>query len=651
MAKHLSSGGKPEKTKVTETLPRLLKWKKPGKRTFDYARRFSLEEIVPVAAAALLFLIARFVPFGRAVRFVLYLVTALAAGFSVLRRCMEKLLYLKLPDEDGLLPLASLCAFLSGHFATGAALMLLGRCAEFAQAYVLERGHRSLQALREVLPEKAHVEEEFGVIDLVPEELKEGDVFIVEKGEAFPTDGEVIEGESTVDSSAFGGSETPEAVGVGSMVLAGFVNGDSTLRLRALHSFEDSALPRHLRNLTEAEEEKTYGEGQLEGICSWLAPVLAALAVLVGLILPVFDGNWKPGLYKASLLLFIATPASLLLSLRTVFLGGLVSASRSGVRVRSKNALEALALAKTIVFGKTGTLTEAHYTVSEVVPKERDAEELLRIAAAAEGNSRHPIAQAIREAAGLTPISAEEVLEMEEIPGRGVSAFVEGKTVFVGNAALLEEHGLVFQIPSRTGTAIHVAVDGVYWGYILLADKIREGAFDALEELRSEGLNNIVLLTGDVRSSASTLARSLGFDMVRAELTPDEKLSSLQYLGKSLGINDTLAYVGDGFHDEKLFRHADVGISLNARGDDRSEKAADVILMDDDILRVPAALKIASACRRIFRENGLFFAAMTAVLLVLGLSGILVPFAAAVLHTAGSCLIMANALRSFFAGK
>lgn len=650
MAKHLAPEQKSKNRKSAKNakrLPKLVEWKAPERRVFRYARTFSREEIAPVLAAFVLLLAAWAAPLSPLLKLISFAVTALVAGFSILRRAVLSLLHRQWPDEDCYALLAALCALLAGHPAVGAMIVILARALEMMEAYILARSARGIEAIRDVLPEKAHVEEEFGLVDVLPEELKENDIFAAMKGETVPVDGIVLEGTSRIDLSAFGGSATPASYKPGEEILSGGVCLDDTLRLRALRNFEDSALAKHVRSLERAEDEKTLLEEKIELVSSFYSPAMLCLALLIGVLAPLFHGNWQNGLTTAAVLLLLASPSSLILSVPVIFLGGLASSSHNGIRFSAKRVMEKLFRARTVVFGKTGTITDGLYTISEVVAKRVSEEDLLRVAAAAESDSRHPIAMAIKQAAGWTEELRASVLEIQEIPGRGVSAFMEGKHVYVGNASLLEDHGIWFQTPGRSGAAIHVAVDNQYWGHILLNDHIRDGAFDAVEELRSLGLRNVVMLTGDVRSATSKLARSLNFDMVKTDLSPEEKLSAVSFLRKSLGKGETLVFVGDGFHDADMFESADVGIALNAMGDSRAEDAADVILMDDDILRVPAVMKIVSAITRLLQENVILLAAAKLVLLILALSGMLPLLPAALLNMLCGCLACLNALRSF----
>ena len=639
MAKHLEARSKQTVKKQNDILPKLIKLKKPPRRRFHYERAFSTMEMIPILAAVILFIATCLAPIGHRFKLLAYGITALVAGFSILRHAFERILRLRLPDEDCLILLAALAAFAAREPAAAALIVILGQLARLVSAYAIVRSARSVDFLRDILPETAHVEEEYGVMDIVPEEVIKGDVLLVKQNEAFPVDAVILDGAGPIDTSVFNGSETTRPIGAGDEVMSGCV--------KALRSFDDSSMARHLRSLSDTEKEKTWLEDRIEFYSAFLAPALLCLTFIFGLIVPLFSHAWRPAFQKAAILLLLASPASLLLSIPVAYLGAMTRASRGGILIKSKTVLEKLSHTKTLIFGKTGTITDGNYTISDVVANRVKEKDLLAVAAAAESSSRHPIALAIKQAAGWTAEDSEKVLEIEEIPGRGVTAFIDGKHVYVGNAALLEEHGIWFQVPSRSGAAVHVAVENEYWGHILLADKIREGAFDAIEELRSEGVDDIVMLTGDVRSVTAPLARSLNFDMVKTELSTEDKLSAVSFLRKGLGKGESLAYVGDGFHDSALFESADVGIALDAMGMNESTSAASVLLIDEDILRVPDALRIAVRSDRIIKENLILAAAMKLVLLVLALCGVLPILTASIVDTLASCLVSLNALRCF----
>lgn len=636
---------------VFPELPRLFDWKPLPRRRFHYARGFSRMELAPLLAALLLFAVTLLVPVGAVLKTVAFAAAALVAGFSALRELYHAALERHLPDEDALMLLASLLAFLSGHSAAGALIVLCARAGQLAEAYLLARAERGVEELSELLPEKAHLEQSFGVLDILPEKLNEGDIFLVEEGERVPTDGVVLSGESMLDASAIGGLEAQQAA-PGDAVLSGSVNRGGTLRVRASAAFADSTLARQLRLIRRARRGKTALEDNLEAIAAWFAPVMLLLALFAGLILPLAslgaEGfSWEPYLLAASLFVLLASPSPLILSIPLIFQGGMCSAFRSGLYLRDKAALETLYHVKAVVFGKTGTVTDGRFRVLELSPLGVRGETLLHMAALVEGPFRHPIAEAIKEAANWTDEQREAAVGVEELPGCGVTAFVDGEQVLVGNAALLAAHEIECAAPERSGTAIHVAVGSRYWGYILVGDTVREGAFEALEQLRGAGVRSITLLTGDVRSLSAQLGRALNFDLARSELSPKEKLSAISFLRRSLGRGETLAYVGDGFHDEALFRKADLGIALKPTGESAAETAADLVLMDDDLMRVPAAMKLAVQLRRLILENLLLCCASRLVTLLFGLFGWFSLPTAALLTLLCAVLAMLNALRSF----
>ena len=595
MAKHLGSRQENTKRRGLEFKipPRLYRWKKPKRRVFYYERELTKAELIPVAAALVLFLAASLAPIGAVLRLICLAAVAFVAGFSPLRRSAVCVFNRRWPNEDVLLLPAALLCFLGGRSAVGAALVILGRAVEFVQAYVLTRSDRSIEAMREILPVRAHLEESFGMVDVLPEELHAGDIILVANGEAVPVDGVVLEGSGPVGTVQIGGPEESIPIAAGSELLSGTINQGETLRLRALRSFDDSALTRQVKSLEESREELTYLEDRIELFSSWYTPAMLVLALFVGLILPAFHGDWASHALRAAVILFLAQPASPVLMLPVIYLGGMCCASHSGLWIRSKAAFSALAHVKTAVFGKTGTVTDGKYTVTGVVPVKGTAEELLRIAALAEAHSRHPIALAICRAAGVGEAASDSLNHIEELPGRGITALAGGRQVYVGNALLMEEHGIWFKVPEREGTAIHVAVDHEYRGHILLADRLRDGAFDAIEELRSQNVSCIAMLTGDVRSATSKLARSLNFDMIKTELSSKDKVSAVRFLRRSLGRWDRLLCVGDGYHDAAMFREADVGLAIGTIGDEGDESGADVLLLDDDLEKIAAAVRIA----------------------------------------------------------
>lgn len=650
MAKHLAASGKQKRQerqdKRLQALPKLTDIR-PGKRKKNYDREFTIPRIVPVLIAATLFLVGNLLRVPLWIKVVIFGLAALVAGFELFKRSLVTALNGKLPDEDLLILLAAVLAFCIEEYSAAALAVILYRAAELVQAYVLARSDRAIDQLRSILPETARVEAEYGPVDTVPEAVQIGDILQVGPGEVIPLDGVVLEGISAVDCSPLTGGTESRAITAGSEVHSGCLNLNAPIRIEVKRSFEDSAAAMLVTSFSVAGKHASRTEKRLNKYAAYYTPALFILSLVVGILPAIFNGNWNAGLHRAVVLLLISSPSAVLISVPLAYVGALVCSARNGILVAGKNRVEKLSRVGTMVFGKTGTLTEGIYTVTDVFPDGVSERALLSVAAAAESHSRHPIARALKQAAGWTGEMGEGVMQVEEIPGRGVSAFIEGKHVYVGNAALLDEHGIWYRVPTRAGAAIHVAVENRYWGHVLVSDKIRDGAFDALEDLRAQGVENMVMLTGDVLSVTRPIASSLSFDMVKAELTPEGKLSAIDYLLRGKGERSTLAYVGDGINDEEMFDRADLGIAINALENLESLEDADIAVLDGDISALPKARKIATAAHWIALQNIILVCAVKLILLVLGIAGILPISLTAVLDMAAAVLATLNALRSF----
>lgn len=649
MAKHLAP---PKKKKIKlpeidqEALPRVVSFRF-GQEKKRYVRDFSLRAMVPVLAAALLFLVGFLLRGPAWVKLLLLGASALCSGFDLLRRCLIRIVNKKLPDEELLFVIAAVIAFGIGEYAAGAFSLLMIRAAELLQGYVLARCDKGVELLRRILPEKAVVLHGDEAVETMPESVEIGDVLRIEPGESVPVDGEVLSGVSRVDSSALTGEEDAVAVSVGSRLRSGFVNLDHTLTLRAEKSFADSAAALRLTSFEQARAMDSILETRLNRYAAIYTPVVAVCALLLGVILPLFTGDWAGYLRRALIFLLLSSPCALLISVPLCFEGAMLSAERRGVRIFGKSIVERLARVKTMAFGKTGVITDGRFEVTDVFPDGVGEAELLGIAAAAESHARNPIGEALRRAGGWTRDTASGVMQLEEIPGRGVSAFIEGRHVYVGNAALMEEHGIYYLTPTRAGFAIHVAVENNYWGHILLSDRLRDGAFDALEDLRAQGVGQMVMLTGDVMSVSKNIAAALNFDMVRSELSPEGKLSALRYLMQGLGDRAALAYVGDGIHDAPLFDGAHVGIAMDAlRYDDGIDKA-DVSVMSGEIRRLPQLQHIVSNAWRAVWQNIILCCAVKALLLLLAALGAVPVSIAAASDALVTTLTALNAMRCY----
>ena len=649
MAKHLAAP-KEKKVKMPDLredlLPRVVNYRF-GQNKKRYYREFSLRMMIPVLAAALLFLIGFLLRSPVWVKALLLSASALCSGFELLRRCLKRIVDRKIPEEELLFVVAAIIAFCIGEFAAGAFSLLMIRAGELVQAYVLARTDNGVELLRRIMPETAHVLIGGETEEIVPEEVRVGDTLRVEVGERIPVDGEVISGISSLDCSALTGDDKELNVAVGSKLRSGCVNLTSPITMRAEKSFAESAAAKRLESFEQARAMDSRLEKRLNRYAAFYTPVIALCALILGVIVPIYAGNWTAWLRRALLFLLLCSPNALLLSVPLCFEGAILSAEREGMRIFGKSVVERLAHLRTVVFGKTGVITDGRFRVTDVFPDNVTEEALLSVTAAAESNSRNPMAEALRQAGGWTKETAGKLMEIEEIPGLGVSAFVDGRHVLVGNAELMESHGVYYLTPNRAGSAIHVAVENRYWGHILMTDKIREGAFDALEDLRARGVSQMVMLTGDVLSVSRAIASSLNFDMVRYELTPSGKLSALRYLKEALGEKATIAYVGDGLNDAALFDESDVGISIDTLRNDDGVDKADVALMSGEIRRLPSLLRMASVAWGAVWQNILFCCLVKLLLLILTLCGVLPIAVGAAADAACVSLTALNALRSY----
>ena len=650
MAKH-----SPKKKKMTTSqswdlsaLPKLHLFSGKAGEKLHYERQLDLREMGALIAAIVLFVIALLLPvpvWGKTMGLGL---AALCAGFAMLRQILTDFFEGRFPLEDLTMLAAVILGFAIGEPVAAAIGLILYRFLYYAQAYAQARSEAALNLIRDSLPEKARVERDGEPYRLVPEAVEIGDVLLVQAQEALALDGLVIDGLSEVDTSTLTGNELPRSVTVGDEVLAGYRNLSAPIRVRVTRSFEDSAAPKLLRRIEDAARHETRIARLSNRVSKIFRLAMPCLAFLMVLLLSLGGVEIREALRRGMIVLLLSGPSSLVVSMDLGYLGACLSSLRQGILVKAQACMEKLAHTSAMVFGKTGTITEGHYVVTEVFPAHGVSEDqLLQVAAAAESHSRHPIAQCLRRAGKLAPELLEGVMDVQEIPGRGVSAFIEGRLVYVGNAALLEEHGIWCTTPERSGAAIHVAVENRYWGHIMLSDSLRDGAFDALESLRSLGVKDLIMLTGDVQSVSRQLAQSMNFDKIRSELRPADKLSYLRSLRSGLGDKTYLGYVGDGINDAPMMEQSDYGVAINALNTWEESAEADVAILDDEIHMLPAVMRIAVQTEKIALWNLLIWSAVKAMVLLLGLVGRLPVAAALLVDVLGSLFILYNALRAY----
>ena len=585
------------------------------------------------------------------VRVASFLIPYLIGGFDGIMEAIERVANKDFLRKEPLTVLASIAAFATGAYVEAVLLLLLLKLCAIVETVAVKRGRMETKKLLSIRPDSARVETAEGILDVTPDYVNVGDIIVVEPGERIPLDGVILEGISAIDVSPLAGKSKPVAMTVGYRVLSGCINVTSSIRIRVDSSFEESIVNRVLKLVEEAPEGKSRWEERISRGAKFYTPAVCIAALLLAIIPSLMGGQWAENIRRAAVLLVAAYPGELLLSVPLAFYGSTGCMAKNGVFVKAFRFLDALAGADTMVFDKTGTITEGRFAVTDVFPEGISEQELLSIASTAEQLSSHPIALALREASSPFALSPDDELSAEDIPGRGVRALVGSKEILVGNAALLEENGIGYKVPGRSGGAVHVAVNGKYCGHILISDRIKRNAFDAMESLRVQGVKKTVMLTGDVLSVARPIASKLNFDMLKAELKPEEKLAAVEYLIGNKGGAGTLAFVGDGINDAAILRRSDVGVAMGALGSEQAMENADILLMDKDIGKLPLAVKAARDTVAVVKLNTIASAVLKLLLLAGGAAGFVSLTLAAAADAAVFTACMIYSLRPLGAWK
>ncbi|MBQ4184705.1 MAG: cadmium-translocating P-type ATPase [Bacteroidales bacterium] len=578
----------------------------------------------------------------------LYLVPYLVVGWETLKEAAEAIVHGEAMDENFLMSVATIGALAIGflpeaetQFPEAVFVMLFFQLGELFEGIAEGRSRKAVSALMEIRPDSASVERDGSIVNVLPEAVSVGETIVVRPGERIPLDGEVIEGESSLDTVALTGESVPRSVSPGDEALSGCVNLSGVLRIRVAKVFGESTASRILELVEHAAENKSSSEKFITRFARIYTPVVVGLAVAVALIPSLITGQWPIWIYRALMFLVVSCPCALVISIPLTFFGGIGAASRKGILVKGAAFMDTLAKLHTVVFDKTGTLTEGVFEVTAVHPEELDGKQLLHLAAHVERYSTHPIAAALRQAypEEQDDCSVESVVE---IAGKGVSAMVNGKRVAVGNSLLMEEEGAAWHPCHHSGTIIHVAVDGRYEGHIVISDRVKEDAASAVSALKSLGVSNIVMLTGDQESIASAVAAETGVDSYYAALLPEDKVEKVEALlpeGK-------LAFVGDGINDAPVLMRSDLGIAMGALGSDAAIEAADVVLMDDHPSKIALAVRIARRTLRIAKENIVFAIGVKLLVLILAVFGLATLWMAVFADVGVTVLAVLNAMRA-----
>ena len=576
----------------------------------------------------------------------LFLIPYLIIGWDILWEAVEHIFHGQIFDENFLMAVATLAAFGIGEYPEAASVMLLYQVGELFQSVAVGRSRKSISDMMDIVPEYANLETPEGLEQTDPDEVPVGAVIVVKPGERIPLDGVVLDGESLIDTAALTGESVPRTAKPGSELISGCVNGQGTLRVRTTKAYADATVTRILELVENASSRKAKTENFITRFARWYTPIVTLGAVLLAVLPPLcFEQDWGEWIRRACIFLVVSCPCAIVISVPLGFFGGIGAASRKGVLVKGSNYLESLARLSTLVFDKTGTLTKGEFKVSAILPAQGSAEELLELAAHAEAFSNHPIAASIREAWNR-PIGSGRVGAVEESAGQGIVAQVDGKEVLMGSLRLLREHGVACTESTRDGTVVYGAADGQYLGLIVISDGLKEGAEEAVAAIRAAGVKKTVMLTGDRKQSAEAVGKALGLDEIHAELLPQDKVAIVEQLLQAQSRNETLGFVGDGLNDAPVLGRADVGVAMGSLGSDAAIEAADVVIMDDDLRKLPAAVSIARKTLRIVRQNITFALVVKFAILILGALGIANMWLAVFGDVGVSVIAILNAMRA-----
>ena len=588
-----------------------------------------LVSLVLLVAAALL-------PFSGWLRLTAFLVPYILIGWDVLWKAVRNIAHGQVFDENFLMALATVGAFCTGEFPEGVAVMLFYQVGELFQSYAVGKSRQSIASLMDIRPDYANIERGGELVQVDPDEVAVGDTIVIKSGEKVPLDGVVLEGASTLNTAALTGESLPRDVEPGDDVISGCINQSGLLKVRVTKVFGESTVARILDLVENSSAQKAKAENFITKFARYYTPVVVIAALILGIVPPLFVGDWSNWIHRALIFLVISVPLS--------FFGGIGGASKCGILVKGGNYMEALAHAELVVFDKTGTLTRGVFNVTAIHPDECSEKDLLEIAALAEAYSDHPISRSLREAYGME-LDRSRVAEVEELSGRGIRARIDGRGVCVGNNKLMDEIGVAWHPCHHVGTTVHVAIEGKYAGHIVISDEVKEDAKAAVQALKAQGVKKTVMLTGDSRPVGESVAKELELDEACTELLPADKVEQVERLLKEKSQNGKLVFVGDGINDAPVLSRADIGIAMGAMGSDAAIEAADIVLMDDKPSKIATAIRLSKKTLRIVRQNIIFALAVKAAVLLLGALGIATMWEAVFADVGVSVIAILNAMR------
>ena len=583
---------------------------------------------------------------NKIVLFVIYLVPYLVIGYDIVYKAARNISHGQVFDENFLMMIATFGAFGVGEYSEAVAVMLFYQVGELFQGYAVGKSRQSISDMMDICPEYANIEEDGVLKQVDPDDVEVGSIIVVKPGERIPLDGIVVEGESLIDTAALTGESVPRSAKAGDEIISGCVNGSGTLKVKTTKEFDDSTVAKILELVENASSKKAKVENFITRFAKYYTPVVTIGAVILAILPPlILGGGWAEWIQRACIFLVISCPCALVISVPLGFFGGIGAASKIGVLVKGSNYLEAVAEMTTIVFDKTGTLTKGEFKVTDVITENGSKEELIELAALGEGYSNHPIANSIREAYGKE-LDLNRVTNTEEIAGHGIKAVIDGKTVLLGNEKLMKSESIFYTSCKSMGTVVYVACNGVFEGAVVISDTIKDGAKEAIRDMKQVGVRHTVMLTGDRREAAETVAQTLGIDEVHAELLPGGKVEQVEALLKAEKQKERLAFVGDGINDAPVLTRADIGIAMGSMGSDAAIEAADIVLVDDDVTKIASVVRIARKTLRIVKQNIVFALAIKALVLILGALGMANMWEAVFADVGVSVIAILNSMRT-----
>ena len=613
--------------------------------------------LVRILITAVMLIALHFIPITGIPQLLAYVAAYLVIGYDILRKAGKGILNGRAFDENFLMALATLGAFFlaiwtkSGDYVEGIAVMLFYQIGELFQSYAVGKSRKNISALMDIRPDYANIEADGQLTQVDPDEVPVGSMIVVQPGEKVPLDGVIVEGTASLNTSALTGESLPRDVKEGDEIISGCIDMSGVLKIRTTKAFGESTVSKILDLVENASSRKSRSEAFISRFAKIYTPAVCAAALALAVLVPLgrmlagLDANWTDWIYRALSFLVVSCPCALVISIPLSFFAGIVGASKEGILIKGSNYLEALSEAKIVVFDKTGTLTRGVFEVTAVHHSPMDEAQLLEYAALAECASSHPISKSLQKAYGKE-IDRSRVTDIEELSGHGITATVDGHAVAAGNSKLMNKLGVEYHDCHSTGTIIHMAVDGQYAGHIVISDVVKPHSKEAIEQLKRAGVQKTVMLTGDAKRVADSVAAELGIDEVRSELLPGDKVAEVEKLLAAKSKKDMLAFVGDGINDAPVLTRADIGIAMGAMGSDAAIEAADIVLMDDDPLQIAKAIKISRKCIGIVRQNIVFSLVVKFGCLALVAFGVANMWAAIFADVGVMVLAVLNAIRA-----